>query len=163
MCLTLDEIMVKLFDILKQKLRKVAFYQETERFIPMIGSKSRKSNWNWRFGLRREFFNLFASAQMSRVKGRCQQLTNVFGAWNWQSHYDDEPTISHNDGNLSISSLPASSPFSISRVVTHIWQERARSRERKGVRLPLEIERLIQVYDISQQWCSFDIRWTSLC
>ena len=108
----------------------------------MIGSKSRKSNWNWRFGLRREFFNLFASAQMSRVKGRCQQLTNVFGAWNWQSHYDDEPTISHNDGNLSISSLPASSPFSISRVVTHIWQERARSRERKGVRLPLEIERL---------------------
>ena len=46
------------------------FYLETDRFLPIIGVKSRKSDWNWRVWLKtRVCAILSALAQMSRAKG----------------------------------------------------------------------------------------------
>ena len=82
------QIMAKHFQHFKTTRRyfsvwkKVVFYQETERFLPIIGDKSQKSDWNWRVWLQmRVRAILSALAQMSRAKGDVSTWQMLLGVW----------------------------------------------------------------------------------
>ena len=153
--------------------KEVFSYLETERFVPIIGDiKSRKKDWNRLVGSDESLSNFVRSSQMSSAKGDVSTWQMLLGVWVRLEL--TEPlwwwwTISHSNENLN--SPRAKSPFmgcrekstasgSRGRGVSNVRGKKVRAHSR--VCLPLKMERLLPLHNISWLSCAFAIHWASL-
>ena len=162
-CLTLYKIMAKHFQhfkttqgYLSASKKKVAFCLETKRFLPITGDKSPKSDWNWRVWLQTRVWAILSTlTQMSRAKRDVST---------WQMLLESTEPLSWRCNHLSQQWKP-----NRSKISTREWHAKGDARARCGertwelfvsyvphgfadhsrVRLPLEMERLLPVHNIS--------------
>ena len=141
------------------------FYLETERFLPITGAKSRKSDGNWQNWLQRSLSNFVRSCSGVESERRCQHLIKTFRGMGtleieWDIMTSMQPSLTTMKTATACEQL-----FREKQRASGVWEETREQGRSRGwevradqflgfaadshVRLPLEMERLLSVHNIS--------------